>query len=241
MNFSQSSYGQAMLVSPIDPATVWFGGVGLYKSSGSFGHAWNFIAGNGGVHAFQHAMVWDPTSNQILVGNDGGLFMFDPTSNAPNFVSLNHSINASLIQSIGPHPTLNKLIAGFQSNGVQLYNGSVSNWFNPDSESGDGGFALYDKNDPNFVYHDFSLDQVNHAELPFQRLRDRGGHGLGTGARQARGDLDGREIDLRQRRHREQGIGDEADEQDARHQQRGCDGVADERRRDALAGWFAHG
>ncbi len=27
------------------------------------------------------------------------------------------------------------------------------------------GFVLYDKNDPNFVYHDFSLDQVNHAQI----------------------------------------------------------------------------
>ena len=45
--------------------------------------------------------------------------------------------------------------------------------------------------------------------------------GLAPGKR--RGDLDGREVDLRQRRDRQQRIGDEADEQDARHQQRGAD------------------
>ena len=45
----------------------------------------------------------------------------------------------------------------------------------------------------------------------------------GLRAGQRGGDLNGREIDLRQRRDRQQRIGDEADEQDARHQQRGAD------------------
>ena len=45
----------------------------------------------------------------------------------------------------------------------------------------------------------------------------------GLRARQGRGDLDGREIDLRQRRDRQQRIGDEADEENAGHQQRGAD------------------
>ena len=36
-NFSQSFYDQAMVVSPTNPGAVWFGGVGLYGSSG-FGH-----------------------------------------------------------------------------------------------------------------------------------------------------------------------------------------------------------
>ena len=45
----------------------------------------------------------------------------------------------------------------------------------------------------------------------------------GLRAGQGGRDLDGREVDLRQRRDRQQRIGDEADEQDARHQQRGAD------------------
>ena len=50
-------------------------------------------------------------------------------------------------------------------------------------------------------------------ELPLERLRHRGGHGFRARARQGRGDLNGREVDLRQRRHRQQRIGDEADKQ----------------------------
>ncbi len=165
-NFSQSFYDQAMLVSPTDPSTLWFGGVGLYKSAGSYAHSWVFLGPNGGVHSDQHALTMDPANNQILVANDGGLYMFDPASNSPTFTSLNQNINASQIQGIGPHPTdPTKLIAGFQDNGTQLFSGSVSGWAAPDSETGDGGFEFYDPQDPNFVYHDFSLDEVDHAQI----------------------------------------------------------------------------
>ena len=78
-------------------------------------------------------------------------------------------------------------------------------------------------------------DAGNLRELALQRLRDRRGHGLRAAAGQAGGDLDGRKIDLRQRRHRQQRIGDEADEQDAGHHQRGADRIANERRGDSVA------
>ena len=129
-------------------------------------NSWTFLAPNGGVHPDLHALIWNPFNNQILVATDGGLFRFDPTQANPTFTSLNQSINAGQIQGIGPHPTdPTKLIAGFQDNGTQLYSGFVANWFAPDSETGDGGFAFYDLKDPNFLYHDFSLDELNHAEI----------------------------------------------------------------------------
>ena len=61
-----------------------------------------------------------------------------------------------------------------------------------------------------------------------ERRGDVGGHGLGAGAGQGGADLDGREVHLRQRRHRQQGIADDADQQEGRRQQRGGDGPADE-------------
>ena len=67
------------------------------------------------------------------------------------------------------------------------------------------------------------------AELTLQRRRDRCRHGLGAGARQRRRHLDGRKIDLRQRRDRQKRERDEADEGQRRHQQRGRDRPADER------------
>jgi hypothetical protein len=162
-NFSQSFYDQALLVKPTDGSTVYFGGVGLYLAAGNYGNSWQFLASNGGIHPDIHALTWDPANNLILVGTDGGLFEFNPAQgSSPTFVSLNQNINAAQIQGIGPHPTnSNAVLAGFQSGGTQLYSGTSNNWFAPASETGDGGFAFYDLNNPNFLYHTFSLDQIN--------------------------------------------------------------------------------
>ena len=158
--FTQSFYDQALLVSPAAAGTVYFGGVGLYRST-DFGNTWASLIGNGGIHADFHALASDPVNAQILAGTDGGLFSF-VQSGSPTFTSLNQTISASQIQGIGPHPTLtSKAIAGFQGNGTQLYNGAIGTWVGPDSESGDGGFAFYDPNDPLTLYHDFSFDAQN--------------------------------------------------------------------------------
>ncbi len=163
-NLSQSSYDQALLVSPTDASTVFFGGVGLYKSVGSWAHSWTFLASNGGVHSNVHAMTWDPATNKVLVGTDGGLYMFDPSTSTPTFASLNQNINGGQIQGIGPHPTdSTRLIAGFQDNGTQVYSGAVNTWLAPDSETGDGGCSFYDFVDPSFAYHDFSLNETTGA------------------------------------------------------------------------------
>ncbi len=161
-NVSQSYFDQAMLVSPSNSKVVYFGGVGLYEST-NWGNQWSFLPSNGGLHPGQHALVFDPSTGQILVANDGGLYSFNPAT--PNtFTSLNASISASQIQGIGVHPTnSNVMIAGLQDNGTQLYSGEVGTWSGADSESGDGGFALIDPNDPTHVYHDFSIAELSGA------------------------------------------------------------------------------
>ena len=155
-NVTQSFFDQAMLVSPSSPSTVYFGGVGLYKST-NFGNVWKFLVpATGGLHPDQHALTFDPATSQILVANDGGLYSFSPA--APTvFTSLNSNISASQVQTVAVHPTnTNIAIAGFQDNGTQLYSGGVGTWVGPDTESGDGGFSIIDPNDPTHLYHDFS-------------------------------------------------------------------------------------
>ena len=78
-------------------------------------------------------------------------------------------------------------------------------------------------------------DAGNLRQLTLQRLRHRRGHGFRTAAGQGRCDLNGREVDLRQWRDRQQRIGDEADEKNAGHHQRSADGVANERRGNTVA------
>ena len=112
-----------------------------------------------------------PPTTRFWSANDGGLYMFDPGTSTPTFTSLNQDINAAQIQGIGPHPTdSTKLIAGFQNHGTQIYHGLVSNWFAPDSETGDGGFALYDLRRPKFrVSRLFSRPAASCVGLGFHR------------------------------------------------------------------------
>jgi hypothetical protein len=65
-------------------------------------------------------------------------------------------------------------------------------------------------------------------ELALWRLRHGCRHGFGACSRKLRGDLDGWEIDLRQRRHRQERKGRNAGKRQRHRQQRGRDGAADE-------------
>ena len=155
-NRSQEFYDQALLVSPTDPATVLFGGVGIYASTDA-GATWTFLAQNGGIHADQHALALDADQNTVYVGNDGGVFKFSLSGISGGgaiFTALNETLGVGQIQGIGPHPTSDTtVLAGFQDNGTDLYNGDLA-WTQP--ESGDGGFVLFDHSNPRFAYHTFN-------------------------------------------------------------------------------------
>jgi hypothetical protein len=156
-SYAQEDYDQALAIEPSDrnATHLVFGGVGLYTSNDS-GKLWTFIARAGGTHADQHALAYTSAdgSGRFLVGNDGGLYLYDPIQEA--FSSLNSSISATQIQSIAPHPTdSSKVLAGFQDNGTELYTGQLG-W--KAVESGDGGMTLFDSVDPNLAYHTFSTD-----------------------------------------------------------------------------------
>ena len=68
------------------------------------------------------------------------------------------------------------------------------------------------------------------AQLLFQRRRNRGCHGLRIGAGQLGADLNGRIVDIGQRRDRHQPVGDKTAQQQAHHQQRCRDRPLDEGR-----------
>jgi photosystem II stability/assembly factor-like uncharacterized protein len=156
-NYAQSSYDQTLLVGPGDPtgATVLFGGVGVYESTDS-GTDWTFLAANGGTHTDQHALASAPDNHTIYLGNDGGAYKFDLnniTGGVASFSSLNRTLQIGQIQAIAPDPSMReRLLAGFQDNGTQLFKGLKNlGWHGVDE--GDGAFQQFDRINPKLAYH----------------------------------------------------------------------------------------
>jgi hypothetical protein len=150
-NFSQSFYDQFLAASKLTAGRVAFGGVGPYLSTTS-GASWTFLGASGGIHSDQHAAALDPTESTLYIGNDGGAYAVNLST--LGITSLNTMINVGQIQGIGPlPPSGSKLIAGFQDNGTQIFSGTPGWSF---AETGDGGFALFDQQDPNYAYHTFA-------------------------------------------------------------------------------------
>src|SRR5262249_47411023 len=65
------------------------------------------------------------------------------------------------------------------------------------------------------------VDAGDRRELLFQRGRHRRGHGVRVRPRERRGDLDGREIHVREVADRQDSVAHDAEEQDPRHDERG--------------------
>jgi hypothetical protein len=170
-NQANSFYAQALAIDPNLPNSIFFGGVGLY-SSGNHGGSWTSLINNQssssqGPAANQHAMAFDASTGVMLLADDGGLYSFSPTAlSNVTFNSLNTTIDTTLVQTVGPHPTNNSLVwAGFEGAGTEQYNGTVtnpnSNWVFPTSEAGDGGFVMYDPSNNGYVYHTYSNDNLD--------------------------------------------------------------------------------
>src|SRR5262249_33178437 len=83
---NQGWYDNVIAVDPVDPNRVWAGGIDLFRSDdgganwGLASYLWANPAAPTYAHADQHAIVFHPgyngtTNKQMLVGNDGGLFV----------------------------------------------------------------------------------------------------------------------------------------------------------------------
>ena len=114
-------------------------------------------------------------------------------------------------------------IAGRVDRRLHLLLGDVDGEIEPEAQRDERGAAGARR------HH---LREVGHLpELPLQRRGDRGGHHLRARAGIEGLHLDGRIIDLRQRRQRQEFVGDDADQQDREHQQRCRDRPLDEQAR----------
>ena len=147
LSCGQCWYDMFVSLHPTDPSTVYFGAVGLYKSTDS-GAIFNRIGTQ--IHVDQHFLAYDPQDPAtIFVGNDGGIYK--SVDGGTNWTTLN--TNLALTQFYGGlslHPSDgNTLLGGTQDNGTLEYAGSTA-WLRV--IGGDGGYTAIDFLDPSTRY-----------------------------------------------------------------------------------------
>jgi hypothetical protein len=157
----QAWYDWVIAVDPSNANNVYAAGALNYNNNTLHvirttdgGANWIDITTAGGVepHTDSHAMAFD-SSNRLLLGNDGGIWRFDP-SGAGSWTNLNGNLNTIQFTGIDLHPTSTQtVIGGSQDNGTELTTGSA-NWNHTDG--GDGGFVQISKTAPSVMYHTFT-------------------------------------------------------------------------------------
>jgi SdrD B-like protein/type IX secretion system substrate protein len=155
-NDGQGWYDLVLQVAPDNPATLYVGGINLWKST-SGGTSWtsltNWYSGTPKpyVHADQHALAFLPgVASTMFAGNDGGVFL--STNSGVNWTDRSSGIAATQFYRLGGSATnASRVLAGAQDNGTDRYlTGSWSQVMD-----GDGMEALIDYSNENIGYGEY--------------------------------------------------------------------------------------
>lgn len=178
----QSFYDLVIVTDPTNDATVYVGGIDLFKSTNS-GSTWTQISkwSNNSqlatlsvseVHADQHAIVFNPkNSSQIAFGNDGGIYFCANKANVTTYTGIsvrNNRYNVTQFYDAKMNPSktnsTEEILAGAQDNGTRRFTGAplANNLYSDDYyDGGDGAFVEFDDNNlykiNSYVYNNHYL------------------------------------------------------------------------------------
>ena len=107
------------------------------------------------IHGDQHRAIVNPADpNELLVANDGGVFLttYNPAANAWTFNNtMNGQLGITQVFQADFHPTnVNRMIGGTQDNATPVSSGNPISWSN--KVEGDGGFCAINPASPDVQY-----------------------------------------------------------------------------------------
>lgn len=156
----QGWYDLTIAVSPLDANIVFTGGVNIWKSLDG-GYSWDINAhwyGDNGVayvHADQHYFAYNPLTNELFSGNDGGLHK---TINGTDWTDLSDGLQILQMYRIGLAATNpNVVVTGTQDNGSMKYDNG--NWWA--TIGGDGMECLVDYSDEKIMYAEYYYGAIS--------------------------------------------------------------------------------
>ncbi len=174
----QAWYNLILAVNPADEDEVIAGGIDLFRSTdGASGWTqiskWSNNNSLGSltcsrVHADQHAIVFRPgASNEVIFGNDGGIFYCDDLSNAATQNTIqprSNAYNVTQFYACASHPTAgsNYYLAGAQDNGTQQFTYTGMN-STTEATGGDGGFCFIDQTNPNYQVTAYTRNNFSYS------------------------------------------------------------------------------
>jgi hypothetical protein len=199
---NQGWYDNVVRVDPVNPNSVWVGGVDLFRSDdggATWGIAshWDNSPAKNYSHADHHALVFHPSyngsSNQTLYdGNDGGIFRTSnalaapaTTNRAPcndnsqvQWTTLNNSYAVTQFYHGLPLPDGATYVGGTQDNGTIKGTDAAgpNGW--TEIQGGDGGWVAYDPGNPQVIYAEYPPDNQHGTPLLYKSLS--GGAGAWT-------------------------------------------------------------
>ncbi len=165
----QAWYDMCIEADPVDPDVVYVGGIRVFKSSDG-GATW--LHNSDGVHVDMHYLRFSPHTNELYLGNDGGIYRSDV--NNAGWTDISNNMVIGQIYKIGQSQTNpNDIITGFQDNGTMLFDGV--HWVR--GTGGDGMECAYDPIDDNYIYSTIyygSIYRSNNGGANFPRIAGNG-------------------------------------------------------------------
>lgn len=142
---SQTWYTWTLAVSPTNADEIWLGTISMIKTTNG-GTNWQSVDGN--VHVDIHAFEFQPGTNRLFVGSDGGINR-SPLSGTGNFDILHNGMSISQIYRIGGVANAaGPVYMGLQDNGIVRYNGGTHTI----QMIGDGMESVIDPTNPQVIY-----------------------------------------------------------------------------------------
>lgn len=153
---SQAWYDLCIAVDTADADIIYAGGINMWKSTDA-GVTWSIISHWVGsdwgytcapsVHADIHSLDWNPLTNDLYSGGDGGVYY--STDGGSSWTQISSTLAIAQIYKIGQSATIDSLVInGYQDNGTATNLGDDFTTV----IGGDGMECIIDYDDPDYRY-----------------------------------------------------------------------------------------
>lgn len=150
-------YTNVIAVDPYNSNNIYVGGVDIMKSTNG-GSSWSQLTywstyyGTPYVHADHHAIIFDPSSaNIVYSGNDGGIYK--TVNGGSTWTDLNNGLEITQYYGGAVPSSGTGYHGGTQDNGHLRYNGTGTDWTKV--YGGDGGYAAIDQSNSQIAYEEY--------------------------------------------------------------------------------------